>query len=156
MSTDVLRRFYEAFAARDHATMSRSYAPAAHFSDPVFPDLHGPQISAMWRMLCERAKDLRVEARDFTASGTRGTAHWEAWYTYSATGRRVHNIIDATFTFQDGLIVRHEDRFDLYAWSREALGVPGVLLGWTPIVQGRIRRQATAALTRAMAAGTST
>ena len=154
MPIDVLRRFYDAFAERDHAAMARCYAPNAHFSDPVFPDLRGPQVSGMWRMLCERAVDFRVESRDFTSSGDQGTAHWEAWYTYSATGRRVHNIIDATFTFQDGLIVRHEDHFNLYAWSRQALGSTGALLGWTPFVQHKIRRQAAAALARAMAAGT--
>ena len=154
MSIPLLNRFYAAFAARDHATMAQCYAPDAHFSDPVFPDLHGPHVSAMWRMLCERAKDLRVEARDIAASGNHGTARWEAWYTYSATGRRVHNVIRATFTFRDGLIVRHADDFDLYAWSRQALGATGLLLGWTPFVQEKIRRQAAAALTRAMAIGT--
>ena len=54
-----------------------------------------------------------------------GRAHWDATYTYSATGRRVDNRIDATFAFRDGLIVRHDDRFDLWRWARQALGVQG-------------------------------
>lgn len=153
MSAALITRFYAAFGARDHAAMARCYAPDAHFSDPVFPDLRGGQVAAMWRMLCERATDLRVEARDITVDGALGTAHWEAWYRYAATGRPVHNVITASFTLHDGLIVRHEDRFDLYAWSRQALGVPGLLLGWTPLVQNRIRRQAGAALARAVATG---
>lgn len=149
---EVIIRLYTAFAARDHATMARCYARDATFSDPVFTNLHGPAVAAMWRMLCERAEDLRITFRDVTASGDSGAAHWEAWYTYSATGRPVHNVIDATFTFRDGLIARHVDRFDLYSWARQALGMQGLLLGWAPPVQSAIRRQAAGALARFSAA----
>jgi ketosteroid isomerase-like protein len=145
---DVIIRLYTAFAARDSDAMARCYTPDAHFSDPVFLNLHGPEVAAMWRMLCRRATDLRITFRDVTVSGETGSAHWEAWYTYSATGRPVHNVIDATFTFRDGLIARHIDRFDLYAWARQALGVRGLLLGWTPMVRAAIRRGAAQALAR--------
>jgi uncharacterized protein len=145
---EVITRLYTAFAARDHATMARCYAPDAHFSDPVFPDLRGPAVAAMWRMLCRRATDLRLSFRDVLGSGETGSAHWEAWYTYSATGRMVHNVIDATFTFRGGLIARHVDRFDLHAWARQALGIRGLLLGWAPPVQAAIRRGAARALAR--------
>jgi uncharacterized protein len=145
---EVITQLYTAFAARDAAAMARCYAPDAHFSDPVFPDLRGPAIAAMWRMLCRRATDLRVTFRDVTASGETGSAHWEAWYTYSASGRPVHNVIDATFMFRGGLIGRHSDRFDLHVWATQALGLRGRLLGWTPLVQGAIRRGAAHALAR--------
>jgi hypothetical protein len=67
-----------------------------------------------------------------------------------ATMARCYNVIDAAFTFRDGLIVRHVDRFDLYAWARQALGTRGVLLGWAPPVQAAIRRTAAQALAKAM------
>ena len=38
-----------------------------------------------------------------------GRAHWEADYTFSSTGRKVHNVIDATFEFEGGLIRAHRD-----------------------------------------------
>ncbi|MGH6638900.1 MAG: hypothetical protein ACREBY_09910, partial [Polaromonas sp.] len=41
-----------------------------------------------------------------------------------------------------GLISRHRDRFDFWAWSRQALGTPGVLLGWTPFLRRKVRAQA--------------
>lgn len=142
MSAEVIARFYQAFQRRDVAAMGACYASDVRFSDPVFTDLRGDQARAMWAMLCARGKDLRLEYSAVTAEGDRGSAHWEAWYTFSATGRPVHNVIDATFTFRSGLIATHTDRFDLYRWSRQALGVKGTLLGWTPIVQRAIRRQA--------------
>ena len=72
-----IRRFYEAFQKRDAATMAACYAPDVQFSDPVFPDLRGPQAGQMWKMLCERGKDLRLEFRDVRADATTGSAHWE-------------------------------------------------------------------------------
>ena len=144
----LLTRFYEAFARRDHLAMAACYGDGARFSDPVFPELHGPDVPAMWRMLCTRATDLRIEASAIHADDTGGSAHWEAWYTYSGTGRAVHNIIDASFGFEAGLIQRHDDRFDLYRWCRQALGLKGLLLGWAPPVQRTIRDTAARALAR--------
>ncbi len=149
--TDLITEFYRAFAVRDAVTMAASYTPDARFADPVFPDLHGKEVGGMWRMLCARATDLRVVASNVQVAEREGTAHWEAWYTYTATGRPVHNVIDARFTFRDGLIATHQDRFDLYRWSRQALGAKGVLLGWLPPVQATIRAQAAKALARYLA-----
>jgi hypothetical protein len=96
---------------------------------------------AMWRALSGRAKDMTVSYRDASASDTAGSAHWTARYTFTGTGRRVVNEIDAAFRFRDGLIVRHVDSFNFWRWSRMALGRPGLLLGWTPMLRDRVRRQ---------------
>jgi hypothetical protein len=78
-----------------------------------------------------------------------GRAHWDAHYRFSATGRLVDNSIDARFEFNPaGQIVRHQDRFDFWRWSRQALGTPGWLLGWTPLLRNKVRRQAGANLQR--------
>lgn len=143
---ELIRGFYAAFQRRDHAAMAACYAPDAAFSDPVFGDLQGPRVVAMWRMLCERAIDLRIAASGIEAGDGRGSARWEAWYTFSASGRPVHNIIEAAFEFRGGLIARHTDSFDLSAWARQALGLKGLLLGWTPFVQNAIRAQAARGL----------
>lgn len=125
--------------------MAACYAPDATFQDPVFR-LEGWRIGAMWRMLCERGKDLRLEFRDVVANDDRGSAHWEAWYTFSGTRRPVHNVITAEFRFRDGQILQHVDRFPLHRWAGQALGFRGWLLGWSPPVQRAIRGQAAKAL----------
>lgn len=144
----LIERFYTAFQQRDWATMAACYHPEAHFSDPVFPDLRGKQPGAMWRMLLEGASDLQVTFTDVQASGGRGSVRWDAVYPFSQTGRRVHNRISAEFTFRDGLIVEHRDHFDLWAWTRMALGLPGVLLGWSPILRNKVRKMAGQRLKR--------
>ena len=116
----------------------------------LFPDLDATHVRGMWRMLCERGADLQLEHSGIEADDTTGKAHWEARYTFSATGRKVHNIIDASFTFRDGKITSHKDAFDFWRWSRQALGFSGVLLGWTPLVQNKIRRVAGQQLERSL------
>ncbi len=136
----LITTFYDAFTKRDAEGMVACYADEVRFSDPVFVELRGAHAKNMWRMLCERGKDLKVEFRDVRADGGTGSAHWEAYYTFR-TGKKVHNVIDATFTFANGKIAEHTDRFDLWRWSRMALGVPGTLFGWTPLLTSAIRRE---------------
>ena len=150
-NSELVHRFYEAFARQDAEAMAACYHPEVRFSDPVFPELQGKRAGDMWRMLCSAATDLRIEHSEVQADDSQGTAHWEAWYTFSATGRHVHNIIDARFVFEDGLIKEHVDTFDFYRWTRLALGPTGWLLGWTPIVQNKVRAQAAKGLDKFVA-----
>ena len=140
-NAELIEHFYASFARRDAAAMVACYAPDATFRDPIF-DLAGSDVGAMWTMFCERGRDLALDWRDVRADDAGGAAHWEPRYTFSVTGRAVHNVIDSRFTFRDGRIATHADTFDLWRWSRMALGAKAVLLGWTPFVQKAIRAEA--------------
>lgn len=143
---ELITRFYSAMQRRDTEAMAACYADDIRFSDPVFPSLQGDEAGDMWRMLLGRALDIKVDFRDVAADGHGGSAHWTAVYTFSRTGRKVINEIDARFEFANGRIVRHTDSFGLWRWSRQALGLKGILLGWSPPVQAAIRAQAAAGL----------
>lgn len=149
----VLHRFYSAFAQRDWSAMGSCYADDARFSDPVFPDLDAQQVRAMWRMLLTSGADLRINFTILEEGAARGICEWEAFYTFSRTGRNVHNIIRSEFELHDGLIVRQRDRFDFWRWSRQALGMSGVLLGWSPLVKDKVRGIAASGLRKAMENG---
>ncbi|MCB0765135.1 MAG: nuclear transport factor 2 family protein [Flavobacteriales bacterium] len=148
MST--IERFYSAFQHRDWATMGSLYHDEAHFSDPVFPDLDAQKARAMWRMLLTSGTDLRISYAVLEENAATATVRWEAWYTFSRTGRPVHNIVTSTFALKDGRIARQEDRFDLWRWARQALGPMGFLLGWSPLVRNKVRTTAATALRKSM------
>jgi len=148
----LIERFYEAFAQKDHQTMASSYAPQATFGDPVFRDLDHARTIAMWKMFCTGSKDLAVTSSEIQGTPTGGRARWDAHYTFPKTGRKVHNIIHASFDIEGGRIVRHEDRFDFYRWTRMALGPTGTALGWSPLVQNKVRQTAASQLEKFMAA----
>lgn len=140
----LISRFYTAFNAGDAETMAVRYADDATFEDPAFGELNAVEVRAMWRMLLGRATDLRAEFADVQADDVHGSAHWDAYYTFS--GHPVHNSINATFTFKDGLITSHVDDFDWPRWAGQALGVPGKLLGRTSFLHKKARATARAQL----------
>jgi hypothetical protein len=143
----LIETFYKAFAAHDYAAMQACYQPTAEFSDAVFT-LKGKEVGAMWHMLSEGGTDMQATHRDVQADDASGHAHWEARYTFSSTGRKVHNVIEAEFQIQAGRIVVHHDHFSFWRWSSQALGSTGLLLGWTPLVRNKVRATARARLDR--------
>ena len=152
-----LVNFYAAFARLDADAMAAFYEPNAQFDDEVF-SLHGHEaINGMWRMLCEATQaknrdDWKLTCRSVEAGHTTGKAQWESDYRFSASGRKVHCVVNSEFEFNDaGLITRHRDRFDFWSWSRKALGVPGLVLGWTPFFRRMVRTQAAANLEKYLA-----
>lgn len=142
----LIESFYQAFNNRDFLTMQRAYHEQAQFHDPVFQHLSSEEVRFMWQMLLTQAQDLRVSFSEIKVSGDKGSCRWDAWYTFSKTGRKVHNIIYAEFEFKDGLIYRHRDVFDLWRWSKQAMGVTGSLLGWSAYVRKKIQRAARRSL----------
>jgi len=139
---ELIKNFYESFTKLNAEGMNSCYHPDSTFSDPVFQNLTHDQTLAMWTMLCKRAKGFELTFSNVKADDKSGSAHWEAKYLFSKTGRTVLNIIEAKFEFKDGKIIRHEDSFDLWKWSGMALGFPGKLLGWSSFIQNKIRAEA--------------
>jgi ketosteroid isomerase-like protein len=142
----LVNRFYEAFARRDAASMATCYHRSATFEDPAFGPLDREAACAMWALLLGRSADLVVTHRVLNETPATAVAHWEARYTFTRTGRPVHNHIKATFTFEDGLIRTHRDRFSFWAWARQAFGPVGLLLGWTPWFKQKVQGEARHAL----------
>jgi len=113
------------------------------FKDPAFGVLRGEEAKNMWRMLCktQQGKDFKVKASNIEYTAEEGKARWETYYTFSKTGRKVHNVINATFKFKDGKIINHVDRFNLYRWAKQAMGFKGFLVGWTSFFRKKLNNQ---------------
>lgn len=136
----LIEQFYTAFARADAEGMIACYHPDIEFEDPAFGLLKGADACNMWRMLVNPG--LQLTFSKVQAAGDTGSAHWDARYVFSKTGNKVLNQVDASFVFRDGKIIRHTDRFDFWKWSRQALGLPGLLLGWSPYLKNKVRQQA--------------
>lgn len=149
-NAQTIEKFYQGFVKKDYQTMASCYHPNIHFTDSVF-DLKGKSAPAMWEFLCKRSTDLTITFKDIKADQNTGSAHWEATYTFSGSGRKVHNIIEAKFEFEEGKIIRHIDDFDFWKWSKMALGMSGLLLGWTPFLKNKVSKMAQHNLDKFMA-----
>lgn len=122
----------ESTATQD-STAARELTAAMKLTGPIVEETHGEE----------------------TIPDTYGSCNWIATYTFSQTGRKVENKAKALFTFRDGKIIEHQDDFSLWRWSRQALGIPGILLGWTLFLQNKIRRQARRSLEKFMTRSSS-
>ena len=147
---ELIQTFYDAFARLDYRTMQNCYSEDPIFNDPVFGVLQGDEVRAMWEMLCKNAKDFSLQYSLIEIDGEYGTCNWAATYTFSKTGRRVANKVKAHMRIQNGKITEHTDEFDIYKWSRQALGLPGVLLGWSGYLKNKIRHDARSRLQKFM------
>ena len=143
----IIQKFYESFIGNNADAMISCYADDIEFSDPAFGLLKGEDAKNMWKMLVERAKgNIKIEFKNVVADDKKGSADWTADYLFSKTGRKVFNEIHAEFEFQDGKIIKHTDTFDLWKWSKQALGISGVLLGWSSFMKNKIQKNARESL----------
>lgn len=148
---EIIRRFYTAFQQKDYKTMQDCYSEDPVFNDQVFGLMQGEEVRAMWEMLCKNARDFSLEFSNIKLLDEEyATCNWTARYTFSKTGRNVVNRIKAHMRIQDGKITEHTDEFDIWKWSRQALGLPGLLFGWSGFMKNRIRVNARKNLERFM------
>ncbi len=147
-----LDRFFAALARLDAPALQSCYSDNARFEDELF-SLHGSHmVGGMWRMMCSNVRHRgrmvwQLDVRELATQGGLGSARWEAQYLFE--DRPVHIVVASEFSFDGlGLIRRHRDHYDFWAWARQALGWRGQLAGWSPYMRRRTRRDAAARLRR--------
>lgn len=139
---ETINAFYQAFADGDVETMKSCYHDQVKFEDPAFGKLEGKDVGYMWQMLLESSKGgLKISHKNVKGEGNSGSANWRAEYIFSKTGRKVVNQVKANFKFQDGKIIEHNDTFNMWTWSQQALGVAGFLIGWTGFFKKKFNSQ---------------
>jgi ketosteroid isomerase-like protein len=121
----LLQRLFSSLNQHDHKTMAACYHSQATFTDIAF-DLRGrQQIHAMWHMICQpgdHKSDIHAMFNVVRADDQRGWVNLVDDYTFSSTGRKVTNVIDSYFCFEEGLIVKQHDFCDARAWASMAVG----------------------------------
>jgi limonene-1,2-epoxide hydrolase len=147
---NIIEEFYEAFSNLDAENMVKHYHPDVVFWDPAFGELRAERAKNMWRMLChsQKGKGFKVKYQVIDFNTEKANAQWEAFYTFSPTGRKVHNKISASFEIENGLIIRHKDEFNLYKWSKQALGIKGYILGHTSFFSNKLRKKTNLMLSK--------
>jgi ketosteroid isomerase-like protein len=148
---ELVERFYSAFQRLDHKAMNECYSDDIIFSDPVFGLLRGDEVRAMWTMLCKNAQDFALVFSDIELLDDEyTTCKWTATYTFSQTGKKVINNVKSFMKCADGRIIEHSDGFRLSTWIAQALGLKGLLFGWTGVMKKAVQKRARRSLDRFM------
>lgn len=146
----VANNFYSAFQQKNANGMIECYHQDLQFEDPAFGKLSYAQTCSMWKMLCESAKDLSIEYSILKSEDNYVEVRWIAEYSFSKTGKFVHNEIIAQLMFRDGKIIQHTDNFDLFKWAKQAMGLQGWLIGSTPFFRKKLQQQTNYQLAKYM------
>lgn len=115
----------------DHKAMAGCHHLNAKFTDIAFDLRSKKQIHAMWHMICRpegHEGDIAAMFHVVHADDRRGWVNLVDDYTFSSTGRKIINVIDSHFCFENGLIIEQRDFCDPHAWAAMALGGVGGFL----------------------------
>jgi hypothetical protein len=150
MSAKQLEDFFAAFKSLDSSEMFDLYSTEASFSDEVFSLQRKEDISRMWRFLVSNIARSGRDSWSLSYNVESDTsASWEAKYLFCGTGRLVRNHVRSQFIFDsNGKVCQQIDTFDFWLWSRQALGLVGVLFGWTAFLKRKVRAKALDGLDR--------
>lgn len=145
---NIITNFYTAFSKGNSNEMIQCYHNDVVFEDPAFGTLKNGKPAKMWEMLMTRKKEsTTVVFSNIEANETTGKANWTATYEYGPKNRKVINNVSASFKFKDGKIIEHIDSFNLWNWTKQALGISGTLLGWSSFMKNKIQKTTNTQLT---------
>lgn len=143
----VTEHFFGALQRHDVDALVRFYAHEAEFFHPLLGRLTQLQVSAAWRRFVQLTPDLSVRFRIEQVGPGAAEASWTQSYLFHLTGRRVS--VSGTSQFLLGRqggrlqIIKQIDQCDRRQWSRQALGMKGLLLsfvpGWRTFVENELR-----------------
>jgi len=126
------------------------------FDDEAFSLRGKQQVMGMWTMLSEatkaKGKDVwRLEHSGIQPAATAARPIGER--ALPLQRHRPHGAQHHRCRVQlndQGLVVKHRDSFNFWHWSSQALGTPGLLLGWSPMLRNKVRTTAAGNLTKFM------
>ena len=145
-SASVVDRLFEALRRADASVIDACYHPQISYSDSVFEDLRGARVALRWRMLLQQADGFSLEHGLVFADERKAQVQWTA--DYRLRGKRIRVPILSTLAIWDDLIVRQVDEYNFWQYSRQAQGIPGLLLGGLEPFQKIVRRRARRDLER--------
>ena len=142
-NTQLIENFYTGFQQLNADKMNSCYNDDIVFFDPIFGLLRGQEVKSMWEMLCKNAINFSLTYSNIIELDEEYyTCDWVATYTLSMSGKTIVNKIKANMRFENGKIAEHSDAFSVHNWSKQALGMPGVLFGWNSLFQNKIKNKA--------------
>ena len=153
MSTkEIVTSFYDCFAKGEAKGMLNFYAEEVIFCDPAFGKLSGNRPHEMWRMLLGRFDEhTLITFEVIEVSTDKAKVKWTAKYHFGKNKRPVTNHVTSTLFVENGKIVKQYDHFDIWKWAYKALGIAGLLFGWSKFFQLKIQQKTRKMLGQYMA-----
>ncbi|MFL9829379.1 nuclear transport factor 2 family protein [Flavobacterium sp. ARAG 55.4] len=146
-SEKTIHQLYTSIAQGNLSAIDRCYSAAVKFHDPVFGKLTANKVPKMWKMLIQKSYEKPdIEYKIIKINEHTAEVKWKAVYIFGKKKRKIINNIHSVFHFKDGLIIKQNDDFNIWKWTRQAFGLSGFLFGWTGYMQRKIQMKAQSSL----------
>lgn len=130
------------------------YHPKAEYMDELF-SLKYREILALWYSCMLPEMKLEVKVKSIEQFKDVVVTKWTISYTISSINRRITLDEIGRFEFEDGLIIRHTDKYSFHSWCTQALGVAGMLASWSKWLRSKVRNQAYSSISANLYAANS-
>ena len=99
---EIAIKFYDAFASADVETLKKLYDEKLIFNDEIFVGLNYEETIKMWSSLLIGNKDMSIKYTIKEYSENKVKVEWIADYLFSASRRKVRNVIIANMEIENG------------------------------------------------------
>jgi hypothetical protein len=141
-----IETYFDAFSKGDYRTMRSLCDPKITFNDPVYTSLQGKSVFALHHFMAERRICPTITIRSISEKGNRVKVKWTNEYEYATYKTHISIDVRSIFHFEHTSIISQTDQYNLWKWSKMALGFTGTYLGWTPMFRSTLRRSSQQSL----------
>lgn len=149
-NTQIINKFYKAFEKGDSKKMNSCLSHNIKFDDPALGKAKGDKVKFWWQFLCENAVDFSIDLIEVKADSEKGIAVWKNSYTFKETGKPVTLDIVSKFYFENNLIIKHIDEYDIKSFIKQAFGSTAGIFGGSFLVKKTVRAQSKILLKKYM------
>jgi ketosteroid isomerase-like protein len=140
----LVEQHYKAIQAKDADAILAVYAADCRIDHPLIGRMSKDEFSKAVQAFIRQTPDYELEFQISHAGAQRVDAEWALTHVFHLTGRTIRLAGATTYFLSANRITRHIDQFDRRAWSRQAMGMTGLVLsfvpGWRSFVERELRR----------------
>lgn len=125
-------QLFRAIRFRDVTRAVAAYASEAQIMHPIVGKLTKDQLSGALTVFINRTKTYELHHEIRLAGPASAHVAWSIDHVLFVTGRRVRISGVSELVFEGDRIVLHRDYLSVRDWSRQALGLKGLVLSWIP------------------------
>jgi hypothetical protein len=140
----LVEQLFKAFQSKDTDAIFATYAADCQFDHPLIGRLSKNEFSMAIRAFMRATPDYELAFQINHTDAKRVDVEWTITHIFHLTAKVIKQHGTTTCFLSNNRIVQQIDKFDRRAWSRQAMGMTGLVLsfvpGWRSFIERELRR----------------
>jgi hypothetical protein len=137
----IIDRLFKAFQSKDADAILAAYSAKCQFNHPLIGCMSKDEFSKAVQIFIRETPDYELAFQINHVSAKRVEVEWTMTHIFHLTGRIIKQNGKTTCFLSANSVVRQIDQFDRRIWSRQAMGVTGLVLSFVPGWKSFIERE---------------